>query len=103
MSCLEETVAHYIAALLTYTKAITEPFLKRMEADYQHLSDFFEKNCAKERVRHPPRLFCPAVSADSSAVAVAFDVTRALVASIYANLRQTSPDYLLSEAVLKVL
>lgn len=51
VSCLEETTAHYIAALLTYTKAITDPFLKRMESDYQQLGDFFEKSCAKERVR----------------------------------------------------
>ena len=49
--CLEETVAHYVASLLTYTRAITDPFLKRMEADYQQLCDFFEKSCAKERVR----------------------------------------------------
>ena len=51
MCCLEETVAHYVASLLTYTRAITDPFLKRMEADYQQLCDFFEKSCAKERVR----------------------------------------------------
>ena len=51
MSCLEETIAHYIASLLTYTKAITDPFLKRMEADREQLVDFFEKSCAKERVR----------------------------------------------------
>ncbi len=51
MSCLEETTAHYIASLLTYTKAITDPFLKRMESDYEQLGDFFEKSCAKERVR----------------------------------------------------
>ncbi|CAK0787040.1 hypothetical protein CVIRNUC_010256 [Coccomyxa viridis] len=48
--CLEETVAHYVASLLTYTRAITDPSLKRMEADYQQLCDFFEKSCAKERV-----------------------------------------------------
>ena len=51
VSCLEETIAHYIASLLTYTKAITDPFLKRMEADREQLLDFFEKSCAKERVR----------------------------------------------------
>ena len=51
MCCLEETVAHYVASLLTYTRAITDPSLKRMEADYQQLADFFEKSCAKERVR----------------------------------------------------
>jgi len=51
VSCLEETTAHYIASLLTYTKAITDPFLKRMESDYEQLGDFFEKSCAKERVR----------------------------------------------------
>ena len=51
VSCLEETIAHYIAALLTYTKAITDPFLKRMETDREQLFDFFEKSCPKERVR----------------------------------------------------
>ena len=51
VSCLEETIAHYIAALLTYTKAITDPFLKRMETDREQLYDFFEKSCPKERVR----------------------------------------------------
>ena len=54
MSCLEETIAHYIASLLTYTKAITDPFLKRMETDREQLFDFFEKSCAKERVRLLP-------------------------------------------------
>ena len=53
--CLEETVAHYVASLLTYTRAITDPSLKRMEADYQQLCDFFEKSCAKERVRRAAR------------------------------------------------
>lgn len=43
-------MAHYIAALLTYTRNITDPFLKRMETDYQQLCDFFEKSCPKERV-----------------------------------------------------
>jgi hypothetical protein len=51
--CLEETVAHYTAALLTYTRTITDPFLKRMETDYQRLCDFFEKSCPKERVSVP--------------------------------------------------
>ena len=75
MSCLEETIAHYIASLLTYTKAITDPFLKRMEADREQLFEFFEKSCAKERVRpsvppdssgtpsHPPSQACPSVCA----------------------------------------
>ena len=53
VSCLEETIAHYIASLLTYTRAITDPFLKRMDADKEQLLDFFEKNAAKERVRPP--------------------------------------------------
>ena len=44
-------MAHCVAALLTVTRAITDPFLKRMEADHQQLCEFFEKSCAKERVR----------------------------------------------------
>ena len=43
-------MAHYTAALLTYTRTITDPFLKCMETDYQQLCDFFEKSCPKERV-----------------------------------------------------
>ncbi len=51
MACLEETLAHFIAALLTYTKAVSDAFLKQLERDYDLICDFFEKHCIKEKVR----------------------------------------------------
>lgn len=57
MACLEETLAHFIAALLTYTKAISNAFLKQLERDYDLICDFFEKHCIKEKVRqHSPSI-----------------------------------------------
>jgi exocyst complex component 3 len=53
VACLEETVAHFIAALLTYTKTVTDAFLKRLERDYDDICEFFEKHCIKEKVLRP--------------------------------------------------
>ncbi|BDA50552.1 Exocyst complex component 3 [Coccomyxa sp. Obi] len=50
VACLEETLAHFIAALLTYTKSITDAFLKQLQRDYDLICDFFEKHCIKEKV-----------------------------------------------------
>lgn len=53
VACLEETLAHFIAALLTYTKSITDVFLKQLQCDYDLICDFFEKHCIKEKVSSP--------------------------------------------------
>lgn len=50
MACLEETAAHYCAALLTYAKSITDAFLARTQADHDAITDFFERYCIKEKV-----------------------------------------------------
>lgn len=50
VACLEETMAHFIAALLTYSKSITDAFLKQIERDYAQICEFFEKYCIKEKV-----------------------------------------------------
>ena len=51
VACLEETLAHYCAALLTYAKSITDAFLARTQADYDAITDFFERHCIKEKAR----------------------------------------------------
>jgi hypothetical protein len=52
VACLEETIAHFIAALLTYTKSITDAFLKQVERDREQICDFFDRHCIREKVRH---------------------------------------------------
>ena len=53
MACLEETLAHFCAALLTYAKSITDAFLTRTQADYDAICEFFERFCIKEKVCRP--------------------------------------------------
>eukprot|EP00884_Botryococcus_braunii_P015581 jgi/Botrbrau1/2706/Bobra.0203s0048.1 len=49
-TCLETTTAHFIAALLTYPKAITDEFLQVARNDHRLLVQFFERFCPKEKV-----------------------------------------------------
>ena len=51
MTCLEETLAHYMAAAVTYARGINDAFLKRMGADHADICDFFERFCIKEKAR----------------------------------------------------
>ena len=47
---LEETVAHFMAALLTFTRAITEEGAQRLQADRDQLVAFFQQHCKPDRV-----------------------------------------------------
>ena len=49
--CLEEAVAHFVAALVTYAKNITDASLEAIQRDHDEISKFFEALCSKERVR----------------------------------------------------
>ena len=63
MACLEETLAHYVAAAVTYARGINDAFLRRMAADHADICDFFERFCIKEKARMlpllPPSLLAP--------------------------------------------
>lgn len=48
--CLEEAVAHFVAALVTYAKNITDASLEAIQRDHDEISKFFEVLCSKERV-----------------------------------------------------
>lgn len=47
---LEEGVAHFMAAVLTFTRAITEEGVHRLQSDRDHLVAFFSHHCKPERV-----------------------------------------------------
>ena len=51
MACLEETLAHYMAAAVTYARGINDAFLRRMAADHADICAFFERFCPKEKAR----------------------------------------------------
>jgi hypothetical protein len=51
VACLEETLAHYVAAAVTYARGINDAFLRRMAADHADICDFFERFCLKEKAR----------------------------------------------------
>ena len=53
-ACLEETVAHLVAALLLNTRSITDDTVARMDADAQEVSRCFAKFQKPERVRMIP-------------------------------------------------
>lgn len=49
--CLEETVAHCAAAMLTFIKAITEEVVATMQKDVTMLQAFFSKYLKQDKVR----------------------------------------------------
>ena len=53
-ACLDETVAHLVAALLLNTRSITDDTVARMDADAQEVSRCFAKFQKPERVRMIP-------------------------------------------------
>ena len=56
---LEETVAHFMAGVLTFTRAITEEVVQRLQTDRDELVGFFSQHCkpdkADKRWQHPCR------------------------------------------------
>ena len=62
--CLDETVAHYTAALVTYVKAIDDSALERMMADQRDLTSLFAACCSGDKVHcpTPPPLQEPCVA-----------------------------------------
>ena len=48
--CLEETVAHCAAAMLTFIKAITEEVVATMQKDVTMLQAFFSKYLKQDKV-----------------------------------------------------
>lgn len=46
---LEETVAHFVAGVLTFTKVITEEVVQRLQADRDDLVAFFCQHCKPDR------------------------------------------------------
>lgn len=55
-ACLEETVAHLVAALLLNTRTVSDDAVARMDADAQEISRFFAKFQKPERARPSPPL-----------------------------------------------
>ena len=47
---LEETVSHFMAAVLTQTRAITEQGVQSLQSDYDQLVQAFQQKCKPERV-----------------------------------------------------
>ena len=47
---LEETVAHFTAAVLTFTRAITEEGVARLQTDHDQLVAFFGQQCKADKV-----------------------------------------------------
>lgn len=47
---LEEGVAHFMAAVVTFTRAITEEGVQRLQSDRDQLVAFFSQHCKPERV-----------------------------------------------------
>ena len=54
--CLEETVARYLAAVLTYIKIIDETLLEKMQRDKDTLISSFQDHIRPDRVIAPPTL-----------------------------------------------
>ena len=46
----EETVAQYMAAVLTFTRAITEEGVTTLQADHDQLVAFFQQHCKADKV-----------------------------------------------------
>lgn len=46
---LEESVAHFMAAVLTFTRAITEEGVQSLQADRDQLVAFFSQHCKPDR------------------------------------------------------
>ena len=46
---LEEGVAHFMAAVVTFTRAITEEGVQRLQSDRDQLVAFFSQHCKPER------------------------------------------------------
>ena len=47
---LEEAVAHFMAAVLTFTRAITEEGVTALQTDHDQLVAFFQQHCKADRV-----------------------------------------------------
>ena len=47
---LEETVAHFMAAVLTFSRAITEEGVQTLQADRDQLVAFFQQHCKPDKV-----------------------------------------------------
>lgn len=47
---LEETVAHFMAAVLTFTRAITEEGVITLQTDHDQLVAFFQQHCKPDKV-----------------------------------------------------
>ena len=43
-------MAHYMAAVLTFTRAVTEEGVTALQSDHHHLVAFFQQHCNPERV-----------------------------------------------------
>lgn len=46
----DETVAHYMAAVLTFTRAITEEGVTSLQTDHDQLVAFFQQHCKADKV-----------------------------------------------------
>ena len=46
---LEETVAHFMAGVLTFTRTITEEVVQRVQADRDELVGFFSQHCKPDK------------------------------------------------------
>ena len=49
-TALEETVSHFMAAVLTQTRTITEQGVQALQSDHDQLVQFFQQNCKPDRV-----------------------------------------------------
>ena len=47
---VEETVAHYMAAVLTFTRAITEEGVTTLQTDHDQVVAFFQQHCKADKV-----------------------------------------------------
>ena len=47
---LEETVAHFMAAVLTFTRAITEEGVQALQSDRDQVVAFFSQHCKADKV-----------------------------------------------------
>ena len=47
---VEETVGHYMAAVLTFTRAITEEGVITLQTDHDQVVAFFQQHCKADKV-----------------------------------------------------
>ena len=57
--CLEQTVARYVAAMVTYIKQISDDILAIMQKDSEAISSVFEEFIKPEKVRSQLACCCP--------------------------------------------